>query len=126
MILLINEITELCGLEPGYLNSVNSNWYEDGEQAVGWHADDEYLFQTKDKKVTIVSSRNFQMRRFYTQDDLSLDRKLDAGDLLIMAGRCQQVFQHQITKRPGDAGARFNLTFRHICNHGRGCRHSGY
>merc|ERR1712039_78078 len=45
-------------------NSCNVNLYEDGTQSVGWHADDEDLFQGLSKDIRILSVSLGQRRKF--------------------------------------------------------------
>merc|ERR1719491_2217698 len=43
---VLRHVMPLCGIGPeGWPNSCNINHYEDGWEGVGWHADDEPLFQ---------------------------------------------------------------------------------
>ena len=53
---LTSEVFSSLGMpEEEWPNSCNLNLYEDGSQAVGWHADDEKLFGGKTGDCTIVS-----------------------------------------------------------------------
>lgn len=54
---LLRTYMRYCGKnsEDQWPDSCNVNLYEDGSHAVGWHADDEALFQGLERDVSIVS-----------------------------------------------------------------------
>ena len=54
---LLRTYMRYCGknTEDEWPDSCNVNLYEDGSHAVGWHADDEALFQGLERDVSIVS-----------------------------------------------------------------------
>lgn len=96
-------------------NSVLLNFYRNGTDSMGFHADDE---KELGKNPTIASvnlgeTRRFQFRR---KDNKSIkhDIELTHGSLLIMAGEMQHYWQHGIPKEPKKNQPRINLTFRHI------------
>jgi len=87
------------------------NGYRDGQDGVGWHADDE---PTIDPSYPIVSlsfgaSRDFDVKRLC--DGRRYRITLHDGDALIMLPGAQALYQHQVPKR-AHAGPRLNLTFR--------------
>ena len=46
MVDLLRQVMPVCGLrEAEWPDSCNLNWYINGEDSVGWHADDESLFR---------------------------------------------------------------------------------
>ncbi|CAE8616042.1 unnamed protein product [Polarella glacialis] len=77
----------------------NLNWYEDGSQGVGWHADDELLFQGSVSDCPIVSLSSGGTREFWLapkaeganpdvrQGVVELD--LQNADLMTMEGLTQ-------------------------------------
>ncbi|WP_169929036.1 alpha-ketoglutarate-dependent dioxygenase AlkB family protein [Macromonas bipunctata] len=96
-------------------NSVLLNWYRDGEDCLGWHADDEKELG----KNPVIASANFGEERDFLirrNDDHSQKIKifLGHGSLLIMKGELQHFWQHSVPKRKKVEGSRFNLTFRRI------------
>ncbi len=112
---LIEEIkhyVERCVVES--FNSVLLNYYRDGQDSNGWHADDEPELGDSPiiASVSLGASRDFLMRR---KEDYSDKRRiaLEHGSLLIMRGDTQNTWQHQVPKR-ASAGPRINLTFRTI------------
>jgi len=121
----------LCGLrEDAWPNSCNLNLYESGKAGVGWHADDEELFQgTYDEAdVQIISlslgaTRTFELRTKAT--DAKGEREvfsvaLADGDLCTMEGLTQHFYQHAVPEETA-TGPRINLTWRHIRRHQPGC-----
>lgn len=134
----IAEITEAvqrcCGVS---FNSVNLNYYPEGG-GVGFHADDEFLFDGLKRDTLIVSLslcnkkddgiRKFQVnlkRNFQNKDRKVHDILLGHGDLLTMEGLFQRFYLHSVW--PGDdkrhanhelcQGERINLTWRTIVQH---------
>ncbi len=98
-----------------YLNSVLCNYYRNGQDSMGFHADNE---KELGKWPTIASinfgeTRRFQFRR---RDDKTVKYELELthGSLLVMAGAMQQHWLHAVPKEPKRAKPRINLTFRHI------------
>lgn len=123
---LRDRVTELCGLdEPP--NSCNLKHYANGEQVVGWHADDESIFQDPSGNCLIISvslgcPRHFHIRR---KDGLHGVTPCETvllrpGDVLVMQDGFQRMFQHAIL-RETDCSARANITFRYIARHVWGC-----
>lgn len=97
-------------------NCVLLNWYADGSQAMGWHSDDEPELGPSPQiaSLSLGQPRRFDLQHKHTEAQLQL--LLDDGSLLLMAGDCQQYWQHRLPKQAKATGARFNLTFRYIAN----------
>ncbi len=98
-----------------YLNSVLCNYYRNGQDSMGFHADNE---KELGQNPTIASinfgeTRRFQFRR---RDDKNVkyERALTHGSLLIMTGAMQHHWLHAVPKEPKRTKPRINLTFRHI------------
>lgn len=96
-------------------NSVLVNLYRDGNDSMGWHADNEPELgpQPVVASLNLGVSRDFQLRRTGTT---RVDRScaLPGGSLLLMAGTSQHDWQHAVPKRKRVTGARINLTFRWV------------
>lgn len=98
-------------------NSVLLNYYRDGQDHMGLHADDE---PELGERPTIASlSLGAQRRMFFrpkkpTPNQVTYSLDLDCGSLLIMAGDTQRNWKHGIRKTRKPCGARVNLTFRNI------------
>lgn len=105
----------LCERECGVrFNSVLLNRYRDGQDAMGWHADNE--IELGDKPV-IASISLGEMRRFDLRHRKSREKRsarLPHGSLLVMAGETQVYWEHQIARSRKVMDERINLTFRHI------------
>ncbi len=95
-------------------NCVLLNWYRDGSQGMGWHSDDEPELGDSPQiaSVSLGQQRRFDLRHRQTQTQLQLE--LAHGSLLLMAGKCQQYWQHRLPKQTVASAQRFNLTFRYI------------
>lgn len=95
-------------------NSVLLNWYRDGDDHMGWHADDEKELG----KNPIIASVNFGEERDFLLKSNETDEKISIplkhGTLLIMSGELQHYWKHSVPKRKKRKNARFNLTFRTI------------
>mmetsp|Transcript_89620 Transcript_89620/g.254031 ORF Transcript_89620/g.254031 Transcript_89620/m.254031 type:complete len:333 (+) Transcript_89620:1-999(+) len=115
----------LCGLtKPSqWPNSCNLNMYVDGQHSVGWHADNESLFQGRVQDCCIISLSLGQTRLFelkYRKDQHSLS--LGNGDLCTMEGLTQKYYQHRVGKdHRRSVGPRINLTWRWVVQHNPGC-----
>lgn len=99
----------------GYdFNAVLINYYRNGQDSNGWHADNE---KELGNDPIIASISLGAQRRFYFQ---SRDRSekvkmnLEHGSLLIMEKGSQIHYQHQLPKMLKLAEPRINLTFRQI------------
>ena len=105
-------VIDLAGEE---FNSVLANLYRDGSDKVDWHADDEQVLGLTPviASVSFGASRKFRMRR----KDRSLmptDIVLDSGDVLIMRGSTQQLWEHEVPRSKKVKEPRVNLTFRKV------------
>ncbi len=96
-------------------NFVLANWYRDGADAMGWHADDEPELG----EHPCVASLSFGAPRRFTMR--ARDGKarriallLEPGSLLLMWGRSQHDWQHALPKTKRTVGSRINLTFRNV------------
>tara|TARA_X000000368_G_scaffold390284_1_gene353360 strand:+ start:891 stop:1841 length:951 start_codon:yes stop_codon:yes gene_type:complete len=116
-------------------DSVLINKYRDGQNSVDWHSDASpaYTKQNADDDVCIVSvslgcTRKFNVKVMSQKGDktaleaegIPLPEKtkysydLGNGDILVMSGRMQKHWVHQVPKlKPSETcGVRINLTFR--------------
>jgi len=121
----------LCGIESRehWPDSCNLNLYKDGNMSLGWHADDEKLFQGKCQDIRILSlslgaTRTFEVRSVVPEGD-AIERKkhrmnLHNGDMCSMEGLVQKHYHHRIPKEDSD-GPRINLTWRWILKHDLEC-----
>jgi alkylated DNA repair dioxygenase AlkB len=94
-------------------NSVLLNRYRTGKDSVAWHSDDEPELgeQPTIASVSLGATRMFQLKH-KRQPELRASMALTHGSLLIMRGRTQANWLHQIPKTTKPVGERINLTFR--------------
>lgn len=127
-------------------NSCNLNYYPTGG-GVGFHADDEFLFDGLEQPVRIVSlsltsrgankegARKFQVRKKQAGEDGNTSNPayndhvqeivLGHGDLVTMEGYFQKHYLHSVwpgdskdySDHPDTQGERINLTWRTIVKH---------
>jgi alkylated DNA repair dioxygenase AlkB len=93
-------------------NCVLANYYRDGKDSNGWHADNE---RALGKNPNIASLSLGVARRFDLKHNTSGERKqlmLTHGSLLVMGGSMQHHWKHCIAKTTKIIEPRLNLTFR--------------
>ncbi|MBQ4822845.1 alpha-ketoglutarate-dependent dioxygenase AlkB [Aquimarina sp. MMG016] len=91
------------------------NLYRNGKDSNGWHADNEKELG----KEPIIASVSFGEERWFhfkhkNKSDLKKKLLLQHGSLLIMQGKTQEYWLHQIPKSKKVLNPRINLTFRII------------
>jgi alkylated DNA repair dioxygenase AlkB len=97
------------------MNQMLINWYPDGESYIGWHSDD-IRYVVKDSPIYSISlgaSRNFQIQS-KTKESSLIDIPVEHGDVLVMGGKMQQYYKHQVPKKSGSRDWRISLTFRSL------------
>lgn len=96
-------------------NSVLANRYRDGRDAMSWHSDDEPELGPAPliASLSLGATRRFAFRH---RQERTLRRTLELahGDLLLMAGTTQALYQHALPRTARPVGERVNLTFRTI------------
>ena len=109
-------------------NSVLCNLYRNGQDYMGYHADDEKELIAPGKtlatsSIQIASVSLGAQRRFLVQSKSksksktageTIEYKLDPGSLLVMDGCMQAHWKHSIPKAAKIATPRINLTFRNM------------
>lgn len=95
-------------------NSVLCNAYRDGQDSMGWHADDEPELGPEPliASVNLGATRRFRIRPKGGGQSLGID--LQSGSLLLMSGCSQADYQHAVPKTRRPVGPRINLTFRQV------------
>ncbi len=97
-------------------NSVLLNYYRDGRDSMGMHADDERELGAE----PVIASLSFGDTRVLTfkhrsrKDLQPVKVPLQHGSLLVMRGSTQRDWKHGIAKRVSVCGPRINLTFRYV------------
>ena len=91
------------------------NYYRDGKDSNGWHADNEKELGTNPiiASISFGAERTFQLKH-NSNKDLKKSIVLEHGSLLLMKGTTQHFWKHQIPKTAKPVGPRINLTFRII------------
>ena len=98
-------------------NQLLVNWYESGTHFIGKHRDSE---NGLDSRATIFSlslgaTRKFRIRNYATSKIVK-DIMLTDGTIIIMGGRMQKDYTHEIVKVTGakaaTIGKRINITCR--------------
>lgn len=111
-------IEQACGTR---FNSALANLYRDGNDAMGWHSDDEPELGALPviASLSLGAERRFRFRRRRARGESAqpgdtFELLLPHGSLLRMAGVTQQLYRHQLPRMRNSAEARINLTFRHV------------
>ncbi|MBS1254692.1 MAG: hypothetical protein MAG581_00488 [Deltaproteobacteria bacterium] len=96
-------------------NSVLLNLYRSGSDSVSWHSDDEPELGINPVigSLSLGETRVFQMKHRYNKN-LRQKIMLQHGSYLLMKGKTQHQWLHQIPKSKSIKGERINLTFRVI------------
>ena len=111
-------VCDECGVTLEHLpNSCNANYYESGDDAVGWHADNEPLFQADKRDAMIISlslgaTRTFSYRLGNTGRVENLP--LRDGDICTMEGLMQKYYHHAVPHQHAKTLGRINLTWRWV------------
>lgn len=100
-------------------NCVLCNLYRDGQDSMGWHADDEPELgrQPSIASISLGAGRKFQIKPRAPEHGQLSSLILAHGSLLVMAGDMQRHWLHQLPKSRKVSGPRINLTFRQIFRH---------
>lgn len=105
----------LQALTSATFNSVLCNLYRDGNDAMGWHSDDEPELGAE----SVIASLSFgAVRKFRLRHRSDASRRLDidlpSGSVLLMAGSTQENYRHDLPRSKRITAPRINLTFRKI------------
>lgn len=111
LLILKHSIEQTCN--HGF-NSVLGNLYRDGQDSMGWHADQEKVLGVNPyiASLSLGAERLFKLRHIKTGE--TVDINLGNGSLLLMGGSIQHYWRHCIPKTRQPKSARINLTFRNI------------
>lgn len=95
-------------------NACLLNLYHDGNEGMGWHADNEkeIIADSSIASVSIGAKRNFLFKHRDSGEKLSI--LLENGSLLEMKGPIQRHWLHSLPKTAKVKEARINLTFRQM------------
>ena len=95
-------------------NALLLNYYRDGQDSNGWHADNEKTLGPNPSiaSISLGAERTFELKHLST--GLKKSVLLADGSLLHMHGPLQHHYKHQLPKKRALTEARLNLTFRWI------------
>lgn len=107
---LKGRLKEVCDVD---FTTVLLNLYRDGQDSNGWHADDEKELGENPviASLSFGAVRDFKFREKAKKSN-TFKMQLAAGSLLLMQGKTQHLWQHQIPKTKKTVSPRINLTFR--------------
>jgi alkylated DNA repair dioxygenase AlkB len=105
------EVQERTGYK---YNALLINYYRDGQDSNGWHADNEKTLGVNPSiaSISLGAERTFELKHLSTGQKKSV--LLAHGSLLHMHGPLQHHYKHQLPKKRALTEARLNLTFRWI------------
>ncbi|MBW8367009.1 MAG: alpha-ketoglutarate-dependent dioxygenase AlkB [Arenimonas sp.] len=97
------------------MNSVLANLYRSGQDAMGWHSDDEPELGARPMiaSLSLGGTRRFRFRH-RRDHSRTFAMELPHGSLLLMSGDTQANWQHALPRTARAVPARLNLTFRRI------------
>ena len=95
-------------------NACLLNLYHNGEEAMGWHSDNEkeIIANSSIASLSIGASRKFSFKHKVTKETISI--QLENGSLLEMKGTIQSHWLHALPKSKKITEPRINLTFRQM------------
>ncbi|MGH8914832.1 MAG: alpha-ketoglutarate-dependent dioxygenase AlkB [Acidimicrobiia bacterium] len=94
------------------MDRVSAGWYRTGADSVAWHGDRIARERTRSLVATVSlgGPRRFLMRPNGGGESKAFD--LGGGDLVVMGGACQRLWEHTVPK-VASAPPRIALMFRH-------------
>lgn len=112
LIFIKEEVEKIC---QEYFTTVLLNYYRNGQDSNGWHADNEKELGRNPiiASLSLGEPRNFQLKH-NSIETAKQNIVLEHGSLLVMKGTTQHYWKHQIPKTKKEIGSRINLTFRII------------
>lgn len=112
LLLSLKRSIELFSKHP--FNSVLGNYYRNGNDSMGWHADKEKELGRNPfiASLSLGATRLFMLQHNKSKEIIKLD--LSPGSLLLMGGALQHHWRHCLPKTKADNGERINLTFRNV------------
>jgi alkylated DNA repair dioxygenase AlkB len=90
------------------------NYYPDGDSSMGWHSDSEnsIVVGSTIASLSLGATRRFDVRKRDATSGCAYKVDLGHGTLLLMEGKTQQFYKHQVPKQKAIKLPRINLTFR--------------
>src|SRR5437867_3176515 len=99
--LLLTLKADAEGFAESASNSVLVNYYRDGADSVGWHADNEPELGERPiiASLSFGATRTFELRRRTTGKVAKVP--LTSGSILVVRGTIQRDWVHRVSKSPG-------------------------
>lgn len=103
--------------KPKEFNQLLINWYENGNEYIGAHSDDESQLEPDGEimSISLGQTRTFRIRDKSTKAKVK-DLELRHGDVVVMKKGMQKRYTHEIVKVGGKKGSgmacRVNITLR--------------
>lgn len=113
-----NNVLQLANLLSKKLNTPFNvallNYYRDGDDRMGWHADDEPELGNMPviASVSLGATRKFKIRKNDTKK--VIDIHLAHGSCLVMSDESQRDYQHSLPIQKKVKQGRINITFRYL------------
>lgn len=114
-------IEEYLKLPQNWFNVILANRYNNGQDSMGWHSDNEKSLGDEPiiASISLGAERRFLIRRKACPEDIVAEKiqySLAHGSLLVMKGRMQKVYQHSLPKVALTKcnRMRLNFTFRRV------------
>ena len=95
-------------------NSVLANLYRDGNDSMGLHSDDEKELGNKPVIASLSLGETREIYFKHKNKKLNLIIPQASGQLMVMHGKTQEYWKHEIKKTKKIKKPRINLTFRNI------------
>ena len=95
-------------------NSVLANLYRDGNDSMGLHSDDEKELGKKPVIASLSLGETREIHFKHKNKKLNLIIPQASGQLIVMHGKTQEYWKHEIKKTKKIKKPRINLTFRNI------------
>lgn len=97
-------------------NALLLNLYRNGKDGVSWHSDKTHS-ENKDMNIASVTfgeTRMFRLRHKFLKHLPQIEIPLHHGSFLLMAGKTNSFWEHQVPKTAREVLPRINLTFRQV------------
>ena len=106
----------LAPIDNTVFNGALLNYYRDGQDSMGWHSDNEPELGADPSiaSISLGASRRFQLQHRHNKTLSNITLTLEPGSLLLMRGKTQHYWRHQLPKTKKPVGPRINITFRRI------------
>jgi alkylated DNA repair dioxygenase AlkB len=95
-------------------NSVLLNLYNDNSHSMGLHSDDEKKLGQKPIIASLSFGETRAFRFVHKKTKEAFKFNLSHGDLLVMKGKTQELYKHELPKSKKILKPRLNLTFRFV------------